>query len=270
MTPPSTKIDFAAKVKGAVRKNFNQSAEIYRAFEDRHRFFYTLTEKLARWMNLRPGSLVLDVGCGNGISCQALRTFYDATVYGIDLSEAMIEDAESYLQDPRVHLIIGDGERLTASVEPRNFDAVMYNASIFVFPNPVISFQEAKQCLKTGGIIGFSFYPRVYAPGNSDLIGWAYESLGFPLPKFRTITPWEKACQALEAVFGNLRTTTYEMPGSIDFIMDFFSIPAQSSSLFPKQPYEERAKSVRSLFSTLAPWEGKIFIGWDMAKAVKA
>ncbi len=265
---PSTRDDFATRVKGAVRKNFNQSARIYRAFEDRHRFFHTLTLMLADWMGLEPKSLVLDVGCGNGASCKALRERYDATVYGIDLSEAMIEDARARIRDDRVHLVVGDGERLTEAIGTRGFDAVMYNAAIFVFPNPERSFHEAKRLMKSGGGIGFSFYPRVYAPGTPDLIGWAYERLGLPL-RFRTITPWETACQALRDTFGAIETTTYEMPGSVDFLTDFFSIPAQSASLFPKLPYEERAKGIEKLFGALKQWEGDMTIGWDMAKARK-
>ncbi|RTZ93576.1 MAG: hypothetical protein DSY91_01870, partial [Deltaproteobacteria bacterium] len=85
MTPDAQ--EFATRVKGAVRKNFNQSAQIYRAFEEKHHFFHTLTLELARFMDLKTGSIVLDVGCGNGISCEALRELIDATVYGIDLSE---------------------------------------------------------------------------------------------------------------------------------------------------------------------------------------
>jgi len=261
------KRDFATRVKGAVRENFNQSAATYRAFERRHRLFNTLTDALARWMDITPGSLVLDVGCGNGVSCETLRERFDATVHGIDLSEAMIADAKSHIKDGRIHLLVGDGECLTAFIDIRGFDAVMYNTAIFVFPDPVASFREAKCLLKRHGVIGFSFYPRVYAPEAPDLIGWAYARLDLPVPKFRTITSWEKTCQSLREVFGNLATTTFEMPGSVALLTDFFSIPAQSASLFPKLPYTDRAKRVQALFATLAPWEGLMTIGWDMAKA---
>jgi len=267
-SPPSS--DFAARVKGAVKKNFDQSADIYSAFEEKHHFFHALTLRLAEWMGLPKNSFILDVGCGNGISCEALRSHYRATVYGIDLSEAMIADARHRLaDDPRIHLLVGDGEGLATSVGDHIFDAVMYNASIFVFPNPGESFSQAKSLLNPGGIIGFSFYPRVYTPENPDLIGWAYERLGLPLPKFRTITPWEGACQTLEEVFGSIETTTWEMKGDISFLIDFFSIPAQSASLFPKQPYEARSKRVRVLFEMLKDWEDGMTIGWDMAKARK-
>ncbi len=265
MTPPST--DFASRVKGAVRRNFNQSADIYRAFEEKTRFFYTLTLKLAEWMGIEKGDTILDIGCGNGASCMALREYCQGTVYGVDLSEAMIADARQRIQDPHIHLFVGDGEKLNTVVGDQRFDAVMYNAALFVFPNPKASLSQAKTLLKPGGSLGFSFYPRVYGPGNSDLIGWAYERLGLPLPKFRTITPWEKACDALEVIFGTIETTTYEMDGSVPFLIDFFSIPAQSASLFPKESYEERARRVRELFESLHEWDGHFTIGWDMAKA---
>ncbi len=258
---------FAAKVKRAVRNNFNQSAAVYGAFEEQYRFFYTLTRKLVEWMDVKRGARVLDVGCGNGVSCVALREMVAGDVYGIDLSEGMIEDARRRISDPHIHLFVGDGERMEEVVPIRDADAVLYNASIFVFPDPKGSFEQARCLLKKGGCLGFSFYPRVYAPGEGDLIGWAYEKVGYSLPKFRTITSWDAACQALREVFGDYETTTYEMPGTVAFLTDFFSIPAQSASLFPKLSYETRAAKVKELFAVLGEWEGRMKIGWDMAKA---
>ncbi len=260
-------MNFASKVKGAVRKNFNQSAEIYRSFEEKTRFFYLLTVQLARWMGIKNGDTVLDVGCGNGASCVALRECCEAIVYGVDLSEAMIADAHRRIHDTNVHLMVADGENLPLRGEGGCFDAVMYNTSLFVFPNPLKAFLQVKGLLKPGGVIGFSFYPRVYSKDLPDLISFAYERLGLPLPRFRTITSWEKACCALETVFGPIDITTYEMRGSILFLVDFFSIPAQSASLFPKHPYEERTRKVRELFKVLGEWEGRFTIGWDMARA---
>ena len=263
----SSKTDFSTRVKGVVRKNFNQSVNIYREFEEKTHFFYTLAETLARWMEIPEGGTVLDVGCGNGASCQALRECCRATVIGIDLSEAMIVDARHRIQDPYVHLIVGDGETLHAMARSLRCDAVTYNAALFVFPNPETSLAHAQAFLKPGGTLGFSFYPRVYGAGSDDLIGWAFEQRGWPLPRFRTITPWEKACGALESLFGSYETSTQEMEGTIPFLIDFFSIPAQSASLFPKIPYQERAEKVRYLFEALKELQEPFTIGWDMAKA---
>ncbi len=261
--------NFASRVKGAVRRNFNQSVRIYQAFEEKRGFFQDLTAALARWMKLPQGATILDIGCGNGASCVALREACNATVYGIDLSEAMIADARRRLRDPHVHFIVGDGENLDMFRDMPLFDAVVYNASLFVFPNPERSLAQAGGHLKTGGKIGFSFYPRLYSAEFPDLLGRAYEKKGWPLPKFRTITSWDKACHALEGLFGNLETATHEITGDVSFLIDFFSIPAQSASLFPKLPYEERAEKVRELFETLDAEGTPFTIGWDMAMAVK-
>ncbi len=259
--------NFASRVKGAVRRNFNESANIYRAFEEKTGFFRLLTLQLAAWMEVRKGAIILDIGCGNGASCQVLRETYDATVFGVDLSEVMISDAHRHIGDSRIHLIVGDGEALAFG--HRSFDTAMYNASLFVFPHPEKSLAQAKALLRPGGTLGFSFYPRVYGPGCPDLIEWAYNRQRIPPPKFRTITPWKKACNALESLFEKIQTTTYVKEGNIPFLIDFFSIPAQSASLFPGLPYEKRAARVQGLFETLKEWDAPFSIGWDMAKAKK-
>ena len=263
----ATEQEFASRVKGVVRKNFNQSADIYHAFEKKTRFFQNLTKVLARWMDIPQGGTILDVGCGNGASCLALRDCCKATVYGIDLSKAMIADARSRIRDSRIHLFVGDGETLDTLTETLRVDAVMYNAALFVFPDPLTAFTRARAFLKPGGVLGFSFYPRVYTTGIDDLIGWAFRKREWPLPRFRTITTWSKACQTLQSVFETIDTQTYEMEGSIDFLIDFFTIPAQSASLFPKLTYPERIPKIKKLFESLSGLEHPFTIGWDMAKA---
>jgi len=259
--------DFSTRVKGIIRKNFNESTDIYRTFEDRHSFFRTYTLKLADWAGLAKESRILDVGCGNGVSCVALSDAYDAKVYGVDLSEAMIADGKQRVGGRKIYLFVGDGENLDTLIEDRGFDAVMYNAAIFLFPRPEEAFAQAARMLKPGGIIAFSFYPRVLDATGRDLMTLAYEKRGQTPPKFRTITSWDKAVSTLRQVFGTVQTTTWEMAGTISFLTDFFTIPAQSASLFPKLSYKERAQEIARFFSTLEPLESEIKIAWDMAMA---
>ncbi len=64
---------FNEKVKLNVKDNFDRSCLMYNAFEEKHHFFASLALKLAENINIKPNSIVLDVGCGNGISAQCFK-----------------------------------------------------------------------------------------------------------------------------------------------------------------------------------------------------
>ena len=48
--------EFNEKVKLNVKDNFDQSCQIYNAFEEKHHFFASLALKLAESINLKHGS----------------------------------------------------------------------------------------------------------------------------------------------------------------------------------------------------------------------
>ncbi|MBW1645929.1 MAG: class I SAM-dependent methyltransferase, partial [Deltaproteobacteria bacterium] len=182
---------FRRKVKRAVADNFDQSWEIYQAFEARHGFFYQLAVELARAVGVRPGSRVLDVGCGNGISCRALAAEFSCRVLGVDLSPRMVAAGRQQLAaSDNIELLVGDGERLGELLAGRMFDYVLYNAAIFIFPDPESTFREAAACLAPGGRIGFSFYPSLEGPTGEDLLLLAFTRLGEPPPRYRVITDY--------------------------------------------------------------------------------
>jgi hypothetical protein len=52
-------------------------------------------------------------------------------------------------------------------------------------------------------------------------------------------------------------------------LQDFFSIPAQSASLFPGRDYEERCDMVKQLFASLDDMEGDGRVVWRMAEGRK-
>jgi len=261
--------NFKKKVKQNVTDNFNRSYRKYQAFEEKHRFFYTLALKLADSINLQPGTSVLDVGCGSGISAWALNERFDCQVLGVDLSEKMVAAGQPLCDCEDVRLIVGDGECLADLVAGRVFDYVLYNASIFVFPDVDRTIREAFSCLRPGGKIAFSFYPELVGPGNLDLIAEAFGRLDEPLPRFKVVTGYDRACRALEQYCGEISHHQWVRPLNIDFLNDFFSIPAQSSSLFPGRNYETRQKKVAALFATLADVSGQGKIVWRMAEGVK-
>ena len=261
---------FNEKVKLNVKDNFDRSCQMYNGFEEKHHFFASLALKLAESINLKPNSIVLDVGCGSGISAKVLNKRFSSRVLGVDLSEKMIEAGRLLCDSPDIRLVVGDGEKLADVAGDNVFDYVLYNASIFIFPDVEQTIREAVICLRPGGKIAFSFYPFLEGESGEDLLTEAFRRLGEPEPRFRVVTDYDKACRALSLHCGAVTSHRWVRPLDIGFLKDFFSIPAQSASLFPGRDYEARRELVWMLFSTLSDLSERASIVWRMAEGTKA
>jgi SAM-dependent methyltransferase len=261
--------DFQQKLKRNVAENFNRSYHIYQSFEDKYRLFETLALALAEFIDLPQRSDVLDVGCGNGISARALHNKYSCRVLGLDLSEKMVTAGRSLCKSDDIRLMVGDGERLSSIVGRRRFDCVVYNASIFIFPDAPRSIREAAACLKPGGAIAFSYYPDIQDGNGEDLVPRLFERIGQPPPKFRVIADYHQICLTIERHCGPVRHHSWRLPLNADFLMDFFSIPAQSASLFPGHDFNARREMVVRLFEDLQAIASEGSIVWRLAGAQK-
>ena len=262
-------MDFKEKVKRNVADNFDQSIGMYQAFESKYGFFASYALKLAESIGLEKGSSVLDVGCGYGLSAEALNARYGCHVFGVDLSPAMIAAGQYLEKNDAINLMVGDGENLAPVIGDRRFDYVLYNASIFIFPDLAKSIDEAFNCLRFGGKIAFSYYPQLIGKDNVDLLAVAFNRLGEPLPRFRVISDYPDACNALADRCGHIRHHRWAQSLDIGFMQDFFSIPAQSASLFPGRSYAERRDLVNGLFATLADRQSDGQVVWRMAEGTK-
>lgn len=261
---------FNTKVKRNVAHNFDQSIRLYREFEEKHGFFEALTLKMAEAIGIGDRAFVLDIGCGYGVSAQALHDRLGCRVLGVDLSPKMIDAGRSHCQGAGIDLCVGDGENLSSVVEDRSFDFALYNASIFIFPDVSKTVAESYRCLRDGGKIAFSFYPQLLGEDDADLFALAFERLGEPLPRFRVITGYAKACEALESRCVDICHHRWVRPLDIEFLQDFFSIPAQSASLFPGHDYEARRELAMRLFGTLDDRTETGCIVWRMAEGTKS
>ena len=263
-------MDFNEKVKRNVANNFDQSIQVYQAFEAKRGFFSTYALKLAESIGLEEGCSVLDVGCGYGLSARALNARYGCRVLGVDLSPEMIAAGSAQGNSEEICLVVGDGENLSAVVGKRQFGYVLFNASIYIFPDAAKAIEEAFNCLFPGGKIAFSFYPHLLGGDEADLFDIAFNRLAEPLPRYRVITGYAKACKSLADRCGNIRHHRWTRRLDLGFLQDFFSIPAQSASLFPGRDYKQRSKMVKQLFATLKDMEGYARIVWRMAEGTKA
>jgi ubiquinone/menaquinone biosynthesis C-methylase UbiE len=243
--------DKTARVKAAIKNNFDESADIYQRFEDRYAFFQRLTDTLVSRMSPAPGSDILDVGCGTGSSsAHILQAVPGCRVWGLDNSGIMLAMARSRLGDEdRLSFVEGDGARLGDYFDFR-FEAILYTASIFLIPDYPESLRQARALLKKGGSVGLTIMDGLYDPDDTNLLAAADQeaqegvSLRRPvlIPAFTAL---------FREIFPRQQSWIEDLHLPEEILRDFYSVPAMSAGLFPKIEYSERVRKVGRLFDHL-------------------
>jgi len=233
----------AVKIKTIIKKNFDASRMSYSAFEEKYGFFKALAKNLSDFLDMR-GESCLDVGCGTGILGDVLTGW---KITGIDISKEMVREASAKLE----HVVVGDGERMP--FKDNSFDAVLFNASIFLIPDAEKALDEAFRVVKPEGVVAGSYIYGLYK-GRRDVLG----ELGL---RHRDVFPREKIDKIVKERDGELREIVYEMSRAV--IIDFYSVPAMSNALFPGYDYLERLRLVREKLSELPQ---KIEFVWKLFK----
>jgi len=261
--------EFEQRFKAAVEKNFDQSADAYDHFEERHHLFETLTKRQLEMIEPARPKRILDVGCGTGISTLALHQAMPGqspNIYAIDISERMLLRARERCKSlDGVYFIRGDAENLSSYFND-SFDAIFYTASIFLLPGFAESLRQACGLLIPGGVVSISYYAGLFDESGNDAIRKA-----FPEQKYQYgAVPIGDLMSCLESLPGT-RTTRidYRFEVNGEFLFDFLSIPAQSSGLFPKIPYLERIPKIRDFCDLLTKRVEPIFMGWEFLIARK-
>ena len=144
------------KVKSIVQGNFDLSVEPYEEYEKRYGLFKYLAEHLSKEMNIDRGHSVLEVGCGSGFSTVPLAEIVGpiGAIWGIDLSEAMLAQANERLKDfgDRVKLVNCDACN-AGELIPGGVDRIIFTASIFLIPDVDQVLSSCFKILKPGGIL---------------------------------------------------------------------------------------------------------------------
>jgi SAM-dependent methyltransferase len=253
--------EIASRFKKAVERNFDESAGIYDAFEEKHHLFATLTNRLCELIAPSRPERVLDVGCGTGISTLALyRAFPEnPIVYAIDISDAMLVQARERCKGlPGIYFVRGDAELLSSYFHEK-FDAVFYTASIFLIPGFGESIAQACGLIVAGGVLAISFYSGLFDDRQQDAV-----SRTFPEIKYQYgAVAFSELMECLSAQ-KSFRSTEVEFHFEIgrDFLFDFLSIPAQSAGLFPKIPYIQRIPMIRDFCDKMVGEVNPLFMGW--------
>jgi ubiquinone/menaquinone biosynthesis C-methylase UbiE len=112
---------------------------------------------LLRAAGVAPGSRVLDIATGTGLSAEAALAVVGPTghVTAADISPEMVAKARDRLGDaPNVSLSVEDGQTLPFPDE--SFDAVVCNLGLMFFPDPERGLAEFRRVLRPGGRVAVS------------------------------------------------------------------------------------------------------------------
>jgi ubiquinone/menaquinone biosynthesis C-methylase UbiE len=113
--------------------------------DDNLRFWVPLFVELAE---IRPGSRVLDVGCGTGGYSVAIAETASAVVTGLDESERFVARARE--ESGSASFVVGDAERLPFA--DRSFDRVLLSLVLHQLEHPEAAVREACRVLCDGGM----------------------------------------------------------------------------------------------------------------------
>jgi malonyl-CoA O-methyltransferase len=108
----------------------------------------------------RPMS-ILEPGCGTGLYTRMLLdAFRGASVFGVDISEAMVRVAKRGIDDPRARFAVADAEEIATG----SYDLVTSNAVFQWFLSLPGTLARMASLLPGGGLLTFSFFgPETYA-----------------------------------------------------------------------------------------------------------
>lgn len=105
-------------------------------------------------LDLKPGCVVLDVGCGPGMDLASMADAVTVSgrVIGVDVDPAMVEAARARLDGhPQVEILLGDGHALPvddASVDRARMDRALQHVA-----EPSVVLGELLRVLRPGGLL---------------------------------------------------------------------------------------------------------------------
>ena len=110
---------------------------------------------------------ILEPGCGTGLYTRMLlEAFRGASVFGVDISEAMVRVAKREILDPRARFAVADAEEIAAG----RYDLVTSNAVFQWFLSLPRTLARMASLLPRGGLLTFSFFgPETYAELDAAL-----------------------------------------------------------------------------------------------------
>jgi tocopherol O-methyltransferase len=112
-----------------------------------------LIQKLASFLDLKPGQMLLDVGCGMGASSFYLAKHYQVMAVGVTISSVQLRMANKTIKaHPELKIMFKlDDAHMLSSVEKHSVDVVWSLESCEQFYDKPLFLEQVNRVLKPGG-----------------------------------------------------------------------------------------------------------------------
>lgn len=254
-------------VRERIRGAFDRAAGDYARLESRRAFFRQLARRLVSLVPSLDGCQILDVGCGSGASLEVLKEAAGALgkVFGLDISLPMLREARRNVGDAAL-VVVADGCRFDALFRA-GFDAVVYNAVLFLLPDASASLEAAFRILAPGGRVLIASLDGLLVGRGRRPAAEVLRERGFPGGR-HAVSPWESVLPTLERLFPAPVVEALEVPLSPDEFLAFYSLEPMSAGLLPTLSYAER-KRVLEKFSHQEECQAGFLQVWTLAAGQK-
>lgn len=264
-------------IKKIVRNNFNKSSVQYDRFENKFGLFEYLTYDLAKICYVNRDMVICDVGCGSGTSSFVLGNLVgdSGKVVGIDFSDEMLVIAKRKAK-MNIEFIKSDALSIREIIDYQ-FDRVLFNACIFLIPDPEKTLESTFDILKVHGIVGMNYLTGIYPVAHLESTDCP-EMFEFAKKNKQSFAPYGRGINDVSTFgaimkdigFSDIKEGIISKEMSLEEVKAFYSIPAQSAALWPKNDYNERLELLEQLFQYLITNDFTEFHQyWGWCKGVK-
>jgi ubiquinone/menaquinone biosynthesis C-methylase UbiE len=112
-----------------------ETARRYQIFTERTTMYQELSQVMVALAELKPGMQVLDLGCGTGVTTQAVLPVLGSNghVYALDMSGPMLKLAREQLNPEQVTFVQADAAEVAHFVESHSIDRILCNSVFWQF-----------------------------------------------------------------------------------------------------------------------------------------
>lgn len=116
-------------------------------------------------LDLAPGMVVLDVGCGTGGTTLQLaeRVAPGGSVLGVDISPPLLERARAKAAAANAEATFTEADAQTHDLGEHRFDAAYSRFGVMFFADPVEAFTNIRRSLRPGATLSFVAWREVFA-----------------------------------------------------------------------------------------------------------